>query len=233
MGSALYAIIEAEKESYYRKGLSSIGGARMKSMNFGVTLKQLRKAQGIRQKDLAGILGVDESTISCYERGIRYPSRNVLKTLASFFHVSTDSLLNISPFDQGMEGFLKGYNVPLLGRASAGPGAFAEENIEEILVSDCEADFALRVHGDSMSPVLPDKSIVLVKKTLKERFKNSGIGVVIVHRDESFVKYVHFHKEGVWLISENKVYSPVFYPLEEWEESCQLVGIVVECRIRF
>lgn len=205
----------------------------MKGMTFGATLKQLRKEHGIRQKDLANILKVDESTISSYERGIRYPSRNVLKTLAVFFNVTTDSLLNVSASDRGMEGFLKGYNVPLLGRASAGAGAFAEENIEEILVSDCDADFALRVHGDSMAPILPDRSVVLVKTVLPSKFKNSDIGVVIVHQDESLVKYVHFHKEGVWLISENKAYTPVFFSQADWIESCELISKVVECRIRF
>jgi len=205
----------------------------MKGMTFGATLKQLRKEQGIRQKDLAKILLVDESTISSYERGIRHPSRNVLKTLACFFNVTTDSLLNVSALDHGMEGFLKAYNIPLLGRASAGTGAYAEENIEEILVSDCEADFALKVHGDSMSPILPDRSVVLVKKVLPNKFKNNDIGVVIVRHEESLVKYVHFHKEGVWLISENKAHTPVFFSQADWVESCELVGKVVECRVRF
>lgn len=210
-------------------------------MAFGDILKQLRRESGIKQKELAKLIGVDESTISSYERGIRCPSRSVLKSLASVFQISTDCLLSISPLDRGMEGFLKGYNVPLLGKVSAGLGTIVEESVgryhgvdvEEMLISNSEADFALKVKGDSMSPTLPDKSVVLVKKTTADRFHNLDIGVVIVNRDEALVKYIHFHKEGVWLISENKIYTPQFYTCLEWEESCQLVGKVVECRIRF
>lgn len=84
-----------------------------------------------------------------------------------------------------------------------------------------------------MAPILPDRSVVLVKTVLPSKFKNSDIGVVIVHQDESLVKYVHFHKEGVWLISENKAYTPVFFSQADWIESCELIGKVVECRIRF
>ena len=62
---------------------------------FGNKLKELRQQAGLTQKQLAEQLGVTKSVISFYERSERTPSPDVLRKLASVFHVSTDFLLDI------------------------------------------------------------------------------------------------------------------------------------------
>lgn len=60
---------------------------------FGMQLKKIRKERGLRQKDLAEIFDVAQSTIANYEQGIRFPDEEMLRKLADFFGVSTDYLL--------------------------------------------------------------------------------------------------------------------------------------------
>lgn len=64
-------------------------------VNFGNTLKKLRLQEGLTQQQLATSLGVTKSVVSYYELQARYPSPEVLRNLASLFHVSTDYLLGI------------------------------------------------------------------------------------------------------------------------------------------
>jgi methanogenic corrinoid protein MtbC1/DNA-binding XRE family transcriptional regulator len=65
-------------------------------MNFGRQLKKLRKAHGFRQKDLARVFRVAQSTIANYEQGIRFPDEEMLRRLADTFSVSIDYLLGRS-----------------------------------------------------------------------------------------------------------------------------------------
>lgn len=64
-------------------------------VNFGNRLKSLRTMRRLTQKQIADQAGVAISAISAYESGNRYPSYDVLISLARIFHVSTDYLLGI------------------------------------------------------------------------------------------------------------------------------------------
>lgn len=62
----------------------------------GEKLKELRTQKNLSQNQLADILNVHKATISLYESGSRYPSYNILKATARYFHVSTDYLLEMN-----------------------------------------------------------------------------------------------------------------------------------------
>lgn len=64
-------------------------------VNFGEKIKSLRTQRNLTQKQLADLSGVTVSAISSYEAGNRYPSYDVLISLARIFHVSTDYLLGL------------------------------------------------------------------------------------------------------------------------------------------
>jgi len=55
-------------------------------------LRELRTARGLLLKDVAKELGVDESTISNYERGTRLPRFQMANRLASFFNVPIEEI---------------------------------------------------------------------------------------------------------------------------------------------
>ncbi len=62
---------------------------------FGEKLQKLRIEKNLSQTQLASILNIDKSTISGYENNIRLPSFDMLKSIARFFHTTTDFLLDI------------------------------------------------------------------------------------------------------------------------------------------
>lgn len=64
-------------------------------VDFGNTLKTLRRKDNFTQAQLAQKLGLTKSVISAYETGLRLPSYDILIHIAKIFHVSTDYLLGL------------------------------------------------------------------------------------------------------------------------------------------
>ncbi|WP_069201569.1 helix-turn-helix domain-containing protein [Thermoactinomyces sp. Gus2-1] len=62
-------------------------------MAFAARLKELRKRKKVTQSELADHLGIDNTTVSKWEKGIYEPNIENIKKIADFFGVSTDSLL--------------------------------------------------------------------------------------------------------------------------------------------
>ncbi len=60
---------------------------------FKERLKGLREEKGLKKKEMAEVLQIDETTYGKYELGKREPDFNTLARLADFFGVSTDYLL--------------------------------------------------------------------------------------------------------------------------------------------
>lgn len=60
---------------------------------FGLRLKKARKLKKITQKELAETLGVEQSTISNYEKGLRHPAATALMEIAQILEVSVEFLL--------------------------------------------------------------------------------------------------------------------------------------------
>lgn len=54
---------------------------------FARRLRKLRKAQGLKQRELASAIGVSMYTVSVWERGLQIPEQRTLMKLADFFHV--------------------------------------------------------------------------------------------------------------------------------------------------
>lgn len=64
--------------------------------DFGAHLKELRKANGVTQKQLAANIGASERGIQQYELGERKPTYDMLIALADYFDVSLDYLVGRS-----------------------------------------------------------------------------------------------------------------------------------------
>lgn len=62
-------------------------------MTFGERLKELREDKGLKQHEIADILGVGRPTIAGYETKGKQADHDKLKILADYFNVSIDYLL--------------------------------------------------------------------------------------------------------------------------------------------
>lgn len=91
-------------------------------LTIGKRLKSLRKAQGLRQEDVAEQLCIGRSTYVGYEKETSSPDLEMLKQLALFFHVSTDYLLGIEEYEYNNDDFIQeilylGKQLNVLNRA--------------------------------------------------------------------------------------------------------------------
>lgn len=59
-------------------------------------IKEIREAQGKKQKELAVALGIAPNTLSQYENGKREPDLETIKKMSDILNVSIDSLLGKS-----------------------------------------------------------------------------------------------------------------------------------------
>ncbi len=64
-------------------------------MNINEKIKELRTEKGLTQKELSKVLGIGQSTISEWEKGIYEPTASAIKMLAIYFDVSADYLLGL------------------------------------------------------------------------------------------------------------------------------------------
>ncbi|MCL2229104.1 MAG: helix-turn-helix domain-containing protein [Firmicutes bacterium] len=64
----------------------------------GQRIKELREFKGVTQKDLSGVLGVRQHTISQFENGVRRPNYETLIALAKYFDVTVGQLLGTEDF---------------------------------------------------------------------------------------------------------------------------------------
>lgn len=62
-------------------------------MNFGEFLKGVRKKKGVSQADLAAAAGVDTSYVSKIEKGVSYPSEDLLTSFAKTLEVDHVDLI--------------------------------------------------------------------------------------------------------------------------------------------
>lgn len=62
----------------------------------GNNLKQLRQKMGLRQEDVAKMVGVERSTLANWERGAKQPSVEMLVKLSQLYGVSLDELVGLN-----------------------------------------------------------------------------------------------------------------------------------------
>lgn len=63
-------------------------------MAFSEKLKYLRTSKKLTQKDFAINIGVSQSSVNYWEKGLRIPSIETAAKIANFFSVTIDSLLD-------------------------------------------------------------------------------------------------------------------------------------------
>ena len=94
--------------------------------------------------------------------------------------------------------------------ASAGTGEFLDsDNFEMIEVGNevaPEADFGIRIHGDSMEPRYINGQIVWVQQT--EELESGEIGIFYLDGN-AYCKKLDCSRVGTFLVSLNQKYAPI------------------------
>lgn len=93
--------------------------------------------------------------------------------------------------------------------ASAGTGQFLDgDDFEPVDASSAppEADFAVRIAGDSMEPEIADGAVVYVRS--REVLESGALGIFI-YRGEAYCKRLAQSKNGAQLVSVNPSYAPI------------------------
>ncbi|MDR0285109.1 MAG: transcriptional repressor LexA [Propionibacteriaceae bacterium] len=105
-----------------------------------------------------------------------------------------------------------GLRVPLLGRIAAGVPITAEQNLEDTYVLPEQLVgtgtlFMLEVHGDSMADAaICDGDLVVVRQ---QASAENGEIVAALLGDEATVKTLKKTPGQVWLLPQNRLYSPI------------------------
>lgn len=128
--------------------------------------------------------------------------------------------------------------IPILGTVKAGYDYLAQENwigtidVDASLVKDGSEYFALKVHGDSMSPVLVENDIVIVKK--QDDFETGDIVVAIINGDEATIKKGKKTDNSILLQPLNNNYEPLIFTNDEMKTiPVKIIGIVKQLKRDF
>ena len=190
-------------------------------------LKDLRNERKMNMRETAKALNIPYTTYVNYEKGTREPNSEMLITLANFFNVSVDYLLNRSndriandtdeliSYDNIFP--IETHKIPLLGEIACGQPIFANEDRESYVEvgTDIRADFCLKAKGDSMiNARILDGDIVFIRQ--QPMVENGEIAAVIID-DDATLKRVYYYKEDGKLIlqAENPSFAPLVFIGEE------------------
>ena len=206
---------------------------------FSEKLRLLRRNQKLTQDELANKLNVSNGTIAMWETNKRQPDLLMVKTIADFFNVSVDYLI-----DREIDNNVRGtqltrpvVKVPVFGTIPAGiPIEMIEdtfiENEEEIPAEWLKSGnkfFCLKVRGESMMPKFEDGDTLILKQ--QEDCENGDYCAVSINHTECTFKKVLKKAEGITLQPLNPAFEPMFFSNKEIKElPITILGVVKEVR---
>lgn len=192
-------------------------------MELKYLLKELRKDKKLTQSDLAKILGVVPTTVSAWERGANKPTMDKVAMMSDIFRVPVSDFFS-SEFDED-----RVRKIPIIGTIACGDPITAEENVENYKERSIENlpkgnVFYLRAKGDSMTPLIQENALVLIRE--QPDVENGEIAAVLVNGDtEATLKRVRKLKNSILLEPINSRYEP--YIVDE-ENQARILGKAVE-----
>lgn len=220
---------------------------------FSNRLKKAISIRNIKPVELSEKTGIDKSKISSYMSGRYKAKQDGIYLLAKSLNVSEAWLMGLDvPMERTSNDIyeqLKNIGtmyvsntemvkIPVLGVVKAGYDYLAQENwigsvdVEKNIVSDGSEYFALKVVGDSMSPVLVQDDIVVIKK--QNDFENGDIVVAIVNGNEATIKKGKKTDSSITLQPLNPSYDPLVFTYDEVKNiPVTIVGIVKQLKREF
>lgn len=197
-------------------------------------IRARREELGISQEELAKRMGYkSRSSINKIEKGENDIPQSKIVAFAQALRTTPEALMGweqsptLALGDLPANVFpIQTKKVPLLGTIAAGVPIYADENFDGYreCTEDIDADFCLKIRGDSMIGArINDGDIVFIKK--QSDVDNGEIAAVLIE-DEATLKRVYKEKDSLILQAENPKYAPIVYTAESYVE-CRIMGKAV------
>lgn len=211
--------------------------------NFSKRFSELIKNSSIDISQLAKMLGIkSKSTIYRYMNGEMAPKVPTVKYASDIFNVNPLWLMGYDAPKYNNEKTKKLDNlvspINILKTIKSDYDYLAPENIvgtinvEKSLVGNGEDYFALKIKEDSMSPVLIENDIAIIKK--QENFESGNIVVAIVNHNEATIRKVRKNDTSILLQSFNPNYEPIVFTYDEMETiPVTIIGVVKQLKREF
>ncbi|MBQ4088727.1 MAG: helix-turn-helix domain-containing protein [Clostridia bacterium] len=175
-------------------------------MDLGEKIKRLRCEQGLTLEEVGRRTGVGKSTVRKWESGqIANMRRDKIALVAKALGVSPAYLMGWTPEAAPADKRERAEGVPLIGAIAAGEPILAEESWDVFVDGPRNADYALRVAGDSMEPTFLDGDIVYIRR--QADVDDGSIAAVLID-DTAALKRVYHVEDGLQLVSDNRKYPP-------------------------
>lgn len=188
-------------------------------------IKELRLQRKMTLLEVANSLGVSEATAQRYESGeIKNLKYDTIVALAELFKVSPAYLMG---WDEVKRSSSTARVLPIIGTVCAGDGVYCEDDFlgDFDLASHIDADFALKVTGDSMIGAhIYDGDYAFIKKD--DYFADGDIyAVEMLLTSEASLKKIYVNDNSVILTPCNADYPPVATTLDQIRIIGRCVGV--------
>lgn len=198
----------------------------MKENNIGSRIKSARMQRGITLRELGDMIGKSYATIYRYESGeIKSLDNVIIGQIAEALDVPPQYLMGWTDISIAKQTV----SIPILGTIACGNPITAVENVDSYKERSRDglpngSLFYLRCKGDSMSPKIPNGSLVLCKEQYD--VETGEIAVVLINGDEeATLKKVRKFNGTVLLEPINPEYAPI---LVDEKNPARIVGKAVE-----
>lgn len=202
---------------------------------FSKNLKHYMKINNKDRNDICKDLKFPYTTFADWYNGKIYPRIDKIEMIANYFNIKKSDLIENKDKTDKLGNPIS--EIPLLGTVKAGYDYMAQENWEGTIdidkkLAESGEMFALKIHGDSMSPALIEDDIVIVKK--QDDFENGDIVVAIINGDEATIKKGKKSENSILLQPLNTNYEPLIFTYDEMKTiPVTIVGIVKQLKREF
>lgn len=188
-------------------------------MSIADNIKRLREKHNLTQAEFGEIAGVSDKAVSTWENGTAEPRLGAIQKIAQHFNITKGSIIEDDiPSSSGL---------PIIGTVCAGDGVYCADDFlgSFDLATHIDADFALKVTGDSMIGAhIYDGDYAFIKKN--DYFTDGDIyAVELLLTSEASLKKIYVNDSNVILTPCNADYPPVATTLDQIRIIGRCVGV--------
>lgn len=189
--------------------------------------------KGMKQVDLAKLLGCTETTVSNWCLGLKAPRMNRIDQIAAVLGVTREDLLTENQQTRRVPSNLilmpEMVRLPVVGKIACGSPILAQENIEAFYQAPKEwrANMYLNCQGDSMEPLIKNGDMVAIREQ-QDAETDEIVAIMELDSGDGFatLKKLKKRPDRVELWPLNPDYEPIVY-LKEEINSLRIIGLAV------